>query len=204
MCASDLRPPQLAMLCCALALMLCVCSEQGQLRAADTAQQGSSVATQNAATAAEPAAPAEPAALGFDPAGLYKAGTPIDAFDRVELTSALADAERYAGRTIRLEGEVLDVCSKRGCWMMLRDGDATVRVTFKDYGFFVPRDAKGAKAVIVAQVSRETMPEEVARHFAAESEGGNPDAIKGPQSVVAVVASGVELRRAAADKPRSE
>ena len=38
------------------------------------------------------------------------------------------------------------VCQMKGCWMELAaDNDTSgVRVTFKDYGFFVPTDSQGA------------------------------------------------------------
>jgi len=45
---------------------------------------------------------------------------------------------------IKMKGKITDVCSKKGCWMKLNVGDdKIVRVTFKDYGFFMPLDAEG-------------------------------------------------------------
>jgi hypothetical protein len=135
----------------------------------------------------------------FQADGSYRAGEPLQATETVPLAAVLANVEQYAGQPVRIEGQIQDVCSKKGCWMVLQDGEASARVTFKDYGFFVPKNATGAHATIVAQVTRETMSEDVAKHLAAESKDGNPEAIQGPQEVVAVVASGVELQRATAD-----
>ena len=46
---------------------------------------------------------------------------------------------------VKMLGKITDVCVKKGCWMKLDMGnDKVVRVTFKDYGFFVPTDASGA------------------------------------------------------------
>ncbi len=49
----------------------------------------------------------------------------------------------------KLSGKIEAVCQKKGCWMELKNGDSsTVRVTFKDYGFFMPKDASGRTAII--------------------------------------------------------
>ena len=48
----------------------------------------------------------------------------------------------------KLKGAITEVCSKKGCWMKLDIGnDKIVRVTFKDYGFFMPLDATGEVVV---------------------------------------------------------
>ena len=48
----------------------------------------------------------------------------------------------------KMKGAITEVCSKKGCWMKLDIGnDKIVRVTFKDYGFFMPLDATGEVVV---------------------------------------------------------
>jgi hypothetical protein len=81
--------------------------------------------------------------------------------------------------------------------MVLKSGEASVRVTFKDYGFFVPKDSAGATAVLEGVFKVKTVPEATARHYAQETPGGKPDAIKGDQQELSLVASGVELARTA-------
>lgn len=128
------------------------------------------------------------------PDDVYRAGEPLAATDQVALAAVVADPGPYQGKTVRIEAEIEQVCLKKGCWMILKDGEESVRVTFKDYGFFVPTDTKpGSKARIDAVVSVETISEEAARHYAEETEGGEPEKIVGPQEVVSVVANGVEI-----------
>lgn len=197
----------MALLLAALALA-CVggCAQKGQQHAegeshdahsAAGAQQGSS-AVPDAHDEAAHATASQDVAFAAD--GSYHAGDAVQPTQAVPLATVLANVEQYAGKPVRIEGDIKDVCSKMGCWMVLQDGDAQTRVTFKDYKFFVPKDATGARATIVAQVSRETMSEEMAKHLASESKDGNPDAVTGPQDVIAVVASAVELRRARGDR----
>lgn len=49
----------------------------------------------------------------------------------------------------KLTGKVDAVCQKKGCWMELKNSDgSTMRVTFKNYGFFMPKDCSGRTAII--------------------------------------------------------
>lgn len=49
----------------------------------------------------------------------------------------------------KLSGKIDAVCQKKGCWMELKNTDGTsLRVTFKDYGFFMPKDGAGLTAII--------------------------------------------------------
>ena len=54
------------------------------------------------------------------------------------LNSAIKNFKDHSGKDILVRGQVESVCSKKGCWMTLKSKHETVRVTFKDYGFFVP------------------------------------------------------------------
>jgi hypothetical protein len=69
------------------------------------------------------------------------------------------------------------------------------RVTFKDYGFFVPTDSAGADARVQAVVQIETVKAATVEHL--ESEGArfankNPD---GTADEVRLIATAVELRK---------
>ena len=96
-------------------------------------------------------------------------------------------------REIVLTGMITDVCQKKGCWIVVTDGTEQMRITFKDYGFFVPTDAFDREVVLKGVVSVETIDEETAKHYAEESKDEDPDAIVGPQRVVTMVASGVRM-----------
>lgn len=93
-----------------------------------------------------------------------------------------------------LKGEVVEVCQKKGCWMTLKlEDDKTMRVTFKDYGFFVPKDISGKEVVINGLAKREVTDVETLKHF-AEDAGKSAEevaAITEPQTEVTFVADGV-------------
>ena len=72
--------------------------------------------------------------------------TPDSAIAIDELATAMGNNTEL---TTKLTGTVEAVCQKKGCWMDLKKADGTkMRVTFKDYGFFMPKDCKGKSATI--------------------------------------------------------
>jgi hypothetical protein len=115
------------------------------------------------------------------------------------IASVLEQPDDRAGRTVIVEGKVRSACTRKGCWMELarsgEKGTPGCRVTFKDYGFFVPTNSAGAEARVEGTlVVRNVPPDEVAH---MESEGGSFSAKQpdGSAREVRIVATGVELRR---------
>jgi len=134
-----------------------------------------------------PALAADPLPAGQD----FGAGLTLS--DPIPLTELLGDPERFEGRPVLVRGRVSDVCQKKGCWTILRDGEAHVRVRFHDYGFFLPKDCSGEEALVEGLVKLELLSEAKARHYAEESRNGDPDAVRGPQREIGFVATGVRL-----------
>ena len=131
-------------------------------------------------------------------AKLVLRGEKIGAAKAVPVSSLLADASKHDGKELVVEGTVRKACSRKGCWMELatseQDKAPGVRVTFKDYGFFVPLDSAGSQARVAGKVQLAELSEERAAHYA--SEGATiPRGTDGKPREVQVVASGVELRR---------
>lgn len=122
-------------------------------------------------------------------------GAPPTLEQTTPLAEILRDPAQYEDRTVLLHGRISDVCQRKGCWTVIRDGDAHVRVRFEDYGFFLPKDSIGAEAWAQGSVSVVTMSEKEARHYESESRGGDPDRIDGPVREVRFTASGVRLVR---------
>lgn len=116
----------------------------------------------------------------------------------VKLADLLAKPQPHDGKTVLLEGQVRKACEKKGCWMELATAEDAkgpgVRVTFKDYGFFVPLDSAGSTARVEGVVKVAELSDERAKHY--EGEGAIvPRGKDGKAREVQLVASGVELRR---------
>ena len=124
-----------------------------------------------------------------------KFGAPIGDSPKVALSDLVKDPAAWSGKTVKTEGTVSSVCQEKGCWMVLKSGDQSVRVRFKDYAFFVPKDSAGATAVLEGVFTVKTVPEATAKHYAEETPGGKPGEIKGDQKELSFLASGVELSK---------
>ena len=113
-------------------------------------------------------------------------GKPLKGLKPTPLSEVLASPKD--GRTVRLEGKAETVCKNKGCWVTVREGDASVHVTFEGYSFFIPKDSAGKKVVLEGKVKAPD-PGEVA-HLKGEGAG------TASASRVSVEAYGVELRDA--------
>ncbi|AWV98449.1 DUF4920 domain-containing protein [Arcticibacterium luteifluviistationis] len=95
---------------------------------------------------------------------------------------------------LEVEGEVNAVCQAKGCWMTVNlENGETMRVTFKDYGFFVPKNLAGTKVVFKGKPEvTETSVEEL-RHYAADAGKTKKEimAITEPEIALTFVADGV-------------
>lgn len=76
---------------------------------------------------------------------------------------------------LQLEGEIVDVCQAKGCWMKVDlKGGEQVFVRFKDYGFFVPTDSADKSTIINGMAFIEEMSVEDQRHY-AEDKGASKE-----------------------------
>lgn len=72
---------------------------------------------------------------------------------------------------LKVRGSISECCQKKGCWMSIRREDGkTMRVSFKDYGFFVPKNAGGYTAIMQGKAYVDTTSVEDLRHFAQDAE----------------------------------
>ncbi len=91
-----------------------------------------------------------------------------------ELLKLLENAESV---NATLNATINNVCQMKGCWMMVDLGsEQQMRITFKDYGFFVPKGAGGRTAIMQGTASKEIVSVETLRHY-AEDEGKSKEEI---------------------------
>lgn len=122
-------------------------------------------------------------------------GAPVPASEPVKAVTLLHHPELFEGKTVVLEAQLAEVCPVKGCWAIVRDGERELRVTFKDYGFFLPLDSAGSIARMEGEFRVVEMPADLARHY-LEDAGKHDEAavITAPVRSATFVASGVELR----------
>lgn len=116
--------------------------------------------------------------------------TPDAALEAAEIGQQLAGKDSVR---LKVSGNIEKVCQMKGCWMTMKSGEQDMHVTFKDYGFFVPKDAMGNKAIIEGYAYVDTMDVETLKHY-AEDEGKSEEEIAmitEPEIKLSFVADGV-------------
>ena len=162
------------------ALLLCACA---LVAAAQEAHHG------------QPHKP-EGAAAAEDESGRTLRGEAIGAdTQRVAFADALKEPQKYAGKTVVIEGVVRRVCQAEGCWMEIgpkAGGEGGVRVTF-DHKFTIPKDAAPMNFRAQGTLKVKTLSREAVEHLVKDDGAKiktNPD---GTANEVTFLATGVEL-----------
>lgn len=95
---------------------------------------------------------------------------------------------------VKVSGEVESVCQAAGCWMKIKLADGkTMRVTFKDYGFFVPKDISGKTVIFEGIPSIKTTSVAELQHYAEDAGKSKEEIakIKEPKTELTFLAEGV-------------
>jgi hypothetical protein len=85
----------------------------------------------------------------------------------------------------------------KGCWMKVRTTDGqTMRVTFRDYGFFVPKDIAGKQVVFEGTAQQSTTSVADLKHYAEDAGKSKEEIAKitQPEKAVTFVADGVIVK----------
>lgn len=109
----------------------------------------------------------------FNGAAVYGDVWPRMKKAHVGLSVALKSPEQFMEGGHFLTGNITRVCQKKGCWMILTDGEDFARVDFNDHSFFIPKDSTGSATVFGRLVKKELSDEQRA-HFKAEGSGDLP------------------------------
>ena len=118
---------------------------------------------------------------------LPDSGSPLSLVELVE------DNDKYQDQEVLLATRIAKVCQKKGCFFVATEGALTARVSFKDYGFFIPTDSGGKDVVLLGTYSRKTVSKEEADHYAedlGESAASNPERFQ-----YSIVASAISIPR---------
>src|SRR5210317_992022 len=93
-------------------------------------------------------------------------GAPLDADARSASLDALLDnPDDYLDTSVRVEARISQVCQKKGCFMIATAGDKAVRISFRDYSFFVPTDTGGKTVTLTGTLVERVLSEKQAAHF---------------------------------------
>jgi len=94
----------------------------------------------------------------------------------------------------KFEGRITEVCRKKGCWMVLTDGEIFARVRFKDYGFFVPVDTAGRRSIVQGELAAVTLEPDQLNHY--EEDAGRSGSFSEPRRAWEITATSVLIESA--------
>ena len=123
----------------------------------------------------------------------FNYGGQIDLADESIFFSSIEDDLNIS----KVEGEIIDVCPKKGCWMNVKVAEDTLFVKFKDYGFFVPTDGvQGKKVYMSGEMFKDTISVARLRHYAEDAKKPESEilSITEPQFMLNMIVDGVAIK----------
>lgn len=124
-------------------------------------------------------------------------GKKIDDKKAISATSLPAKMGNEDKMNAKVTGTVESVCQVKGCWMKVKlDNGETMRVMFKDYGFFVPKDLSGKTVVFEGEAQKKLVPVEHLQHYAQDAGKSKEEIAKitEPKQELTFIADGVLVK----------
>lgn len=118
-----------------------------------------------------------------------------DAVEASQLISKLAGKDSLS---IKLTGTIEEVCQKKGCWMNMNIGNnQSMKVRFKDYAFFVPKDAAGKTVYLEGYAYNDTISVADQKHYAEDAGDTKEEIAKitKPEISISFEANGVIIKK---------
>lgn len=105
-----------------------------------------------------------------------------------------------AGDTIQVKfkSKIKNVCQKKGCWMTLQlPNEKEAFVKFKDYAFFVPKNAKDEEVIVKGKAFVSIESVEELKHYAKDAGKSQAaiDSIVAPVTTYSFMADGVLIKK---------
>jgi Domain of unknown function (DUF4920) len=130
-----------------------------------------------------------------------KYGKEISLKEKTNISKILAQPEEYVGKTVLVEGEILEVCAMAGCWMDLKSDaeNQKIKIKVKDGDIVFPVEAKGKDALVEGTVYKiELTKEEAVDYYehVAEEQGTEFDdaSVTGPVTIYQIKGIGAEIK----------
>jgi len=109
-----------------------------------------------------------------------------------KLENSFAKDSTFSGK---IEGEVLQVCQKKGCFMTIKSAgnQEPIMVRFTDYAFFMPQDIVGKTVVVAGKAKVKESTVAWQKHYAEDLGKSKAEIAKitKPKKEITVVADGV-------------
>jgi len=131
-------------------------TEHSEMDSAEHSEMATNDAHEMAGNDAETKRATAEAAIEEGAAGQWMFGADMTDAMVVSVTELNENPAAYAGKTVRIEGQVSSVCKNMGCWVEVQGAEGgKIMVASENHDVFVPRNSEG-KAIVVEGMFTET------------------------------------------------
>jgi len=130
-----------------------------------------------------------------------KYGKEITLKEKTKISAILANPQKFVGKNVLVEGTVVAVCEKRGCWIELASDEKfqKIKIKVKDGEIIFPMEESGKTALVEGTVYEIKMTKEQALEQAkneAEEHGTkfDPASVKGPSTIYQIKGLGAVIK----------
>jgi co-chaperonin GroES (HSP10) len=140
------------------------------------------------------------AATGLLSAADLTLGKPLTLKEPVSLATLLAKPADYVGKSVQVQGKIVEVCQMMGCWLDLTNNDGQkIRVKVEDGDIVFPKDSSGKTVVAEGVFSKLELTREQAVAQAEEEarEKGrtfDPASVKSGMTIYQIQGTGAIIR----------
>jgi len=123
-------------------------------------------------------------------------GAHIDEHGAIASADLLKSLEKKDSVNAKVTAPITEACQKKGCWMMVDMNGTPMRVTFKDYAFFVPKNSAGHTATFEGVAHKEVLSVKTLKHYAEDAGKSKEEiaAITKPETEYSFEATGVIIK----------
>ncbi len=127
-------------------------------------------------------------------------GDGVDMDKLVAIETLLSSPDEFSEQTITVEGKVISVCDKKGCWMMITSGNKQLRIKVDDGDMVFPFNAKDKTAFATGKLEALTMSKDKAiaylSHLAEDAgESFDPASVTGETTIYQLRPTGVVIKQ---------
>lgn len=110
---------------------------------------------------------------------------------KTSITELATKPSEHIGEEFQLQTRIAKVCQKKGCFFIAQENEHVLRVSFLDYGFFLPTDSSGKTVTLAGKLVQKELSKEQADHFKADLQ--SEDGVVKAGTVYEIVASSVKV-----------
>lgn len=115
----------------------------------------------------------------------------------ITLHTIMQSPDDYLQQEQVVETTITKVCQKKGCFFIAQVSGQPIRISFKDYAYFIPTDTADKPVKMLARLVQKELSQEQAKHFTSDLK--SDDVVLDQGKVYELIASGIMIPRHSAE-----